>query len=82
MGDDRRLPETLRVAQVAKLLNVPRSTAYSWVKRGMLPAIRVGKVVLVRLSDLESFLASHKVPKVKEMQTQQKRQAGLTSNRY
>ena len=53
---------TLRVAQVARLLSVPRSTAYSWVKSGLLEACKVGEVVLVRRESVENFLRSHELP--------------------
>ena len=52
---------TLRVAQVARLLSMPRSTAYSWVKSGLLEACQVGKVVLVRRESVEKLLRDHEL---------------------
>ena len=40
--DDKRLPELLTIAQVAKILNVSIMTLRRWDKNGKLKAIRVG----------------------------------------
>lgn len=40
--DDKRLPELLTIAQVAKILNVHPTTLRRWDKKGKLKAIRVG----------------------------------------
>lgn len=40
-------PELLRITEVAKLLNVGRTTAYSMVTAGELPTVRIGRCVRV-----------------------------------
>jgi excisionase family DNA binding protein len=46
----------LRVPEVAELLGMPARTVYRWVADGRLPAIRIGRVVLVRRKDLQEWL--------------------------
>ena len=48
----------LRDVQVAKNLNIGRSTVWAWVKAGLLPApIKLGPRVSVwRASDIENFI--------------------------
>ena len=54
-------PLTLRMAEVSRLLNVPRSTAYAWVKTGLLPASQIGMLILVRREAVEKLLRDHEV---------------------
>jgi excisionase family DNA binding protein len=51
---------TLRVKQVTKILNVPRATVYGWIATGALPSIKIGRVLLIAVDDLEAFLARHR----------------------
>ena len=44
---DPRVTPTVTVARTARLLGVSRSTAYSAVRRGQIPTIRVGNRILV-----------------------------------
>ena len=47
----------LRVPEVAEELSIPRSRAYELIKRGELPAIRVGeRSIRVNRVELERFL--------------------------
>ena len=48
---------TLSVDAAAKLLGVARGTAYEAIRRGELPAIRLGKRLLVPVAALERMLA-------------------------
>jgi excisionase family DNA binding protein len=53
------IEQLLRAEDVAKVLNVSRTQAYR-LMRESLPVVRFGgATVRVRLSDLESFIASH-----------------------
>lgn len=45
-----------RVEEVAELLGVSRSTAYDAVRRGELPAVRLGRRLLVPRARLEKLL--------------------------
>ncbi|MDA2804577.1 helix-turn-helix transcriptional regulator [Nocardiopsis suaedae] len=55
--------ELLTLPQALKLLQVPRSTFYGWLQRGVAPkTIKYpnGKI-MVRRSDLEAWLATQEV---------------------
>ncbi len=51
----------LTVEDVARYLQLNRLTVYRYVRTGMLPAARIGKVYRIRLDDLERFLEARKV---------------------
>jgi excisionase family DNA binding protein len=42
--------------QVAEILHVSRSFAYTLMKRGEIPTIRIGAAVRVRLEDLKAYI--------------------------
>jgi excisionase family DNA binding protein len=46
----------LKPAEVAQILQVSRAKAYELLKRGEMPVIRIGTLVRVRRSDLESYI--------------------------
>ena len=50
--------------QVAKRLQVTERTVYGWLRRGGLPALKLGRLWRIRPEDLEAFLenARSKVP--------------------
>jgi excisionase family DNA binding protein len=47
----------VRVAEAARLLDIGRSKCYDLIRRGELPAIRVGKTVRVPLDALRQWIA-------------------------
>ncbi len=49
--------ETLTVEQAAKVLGVGRNTAYQAVRAGELPAIRIGKRLVVPRQAIDRLLA-------------------------
>jgi excisionase family DNA binding protein len=49
--------EFLTVAQIAERLKLNPQTLRNWIDRGELPAVRIGRRVRVRRSDLEQLLA-------------------------
>ncbi|SFJ84053.1 DNA binding domain-containing protein, excisionase family [Streptosporangium canum] len=53
-----RLPEraTMTVTETARILGIHRDTAYDAVRRGDLPAIRVGRAILVPTALLAAML--------------------------
>jgi excisionase family DNA binding protein len=59
MSTDRgNLDDTfLTVAEVAELLKLNQQTVRNWIDQGSLPAVRVGRRVRIRRSDLERVLA-------------------------
>jgi excisionase family DNA binding protein len=51
------LDETfLTVAEVAEMLKLNQQTVRNWIDQGRLPALRVGRRVRIRRSDLEKVL--------------------------
>ena len=46
----------LKAKEVADLLSVSRSFAYSLMKSGQLPTVQLGRSVRVRPEDLEEFI--------------------------
>ncbi len=50
---------TMRVARAAHVLDVPRSTIYFWIKHGILPAIKIGEVTLIRREEVDKLLLRH-----------------------
>jgi excisionase family DNA binding protein len=59
--------EFLTVAEVAELLRLNQQTIRNWIDRGSLPAVRIGRRVRVRGTDLRELLergeASGRSPK-------------------
>jgi len=50
------MPLLLRAEEAAKLLSLGRSTVFQLLATGELPAVRVGRAVRVRRSDLERWI--------------------------
>lgn len=46
------------VNETAELLSIGRTTLYSLVKSGSLPACKIGRKTVFRLSDINLFLAA------------------------
>ncbi len=49
--------EYLTVAEVAELLKLNQQTVRNWIDQGSMPAIRIGRRVRIKRSDLERVLA-------------------------
>jgi excisionase family DNA binding protein len=63
------LPVLLRIEDVARLLQLSRSKAYSMAKAGGLPAVRIGKSIRIPESALADWLTQHGVPVVRQEPT-------------
>lgn len=50
------IEEFLTVAEVAEILKLNQQTVRNWIDQGSLPAVRVGRRVRIRRSDLERKL--------------------------
>lgn len=50
------LEEFLTVAEVAEMLKLNQQTVRNWIDQGSLPALRVGRRVRIRRTDLERVL--------------------------
>jgi excisionase family DNA binding protein len=46
----------LRPAEIAEILQVSRAITYSLLKKGEIPAVRIGSLVRVRRVDLEKYI--------------------------
>jgi excisionase family DNA binding protein len=42
-------------ADVARLLHISQHTVQAWIRQGLLPAVRYGRVLRVRQADLVAF---------------------------
>jgi excisionase family DNA binding protein len=56
----------LTIDDVARVFNVPRRTVYYWAElrdpRRRLPAVKLGRVLRFRPSDVEAYLAERERP--------------------
>jgi excisionase family DNA binding protein len=60
-GSDRSLSKgTLTPQQIAEFLQVEPQTVWRMIRRGDLPAIKIGRIYRVTLSDFESWLEKEK----------------------
>jgi excisionase family DNA binding protein len=57
------LEEFLTVAEVAELLKLNQQTVRNWIDQGSLPALRVGRRVRIRRSDLDRMLEEGYTPR-------------------
>ena len=46
----------LRASDVARRLNISRSLAYQLLQQGVIPVVRIGKLIRVLEGDLEAFI--------------------------
>ena len=49
-----------RIGALSRRYGVARSTLYQWIRCGLLPAVRVGDVVIVLDEDWRDFLKEHR----------------------
>jgi excisionase family DNA binding protein len=52
--------QLMRIRDLAKLLNVSRSTAWRLVDSGALPSIRIGETILLDPDDVDALILAHK----------------------
>lgn len=53
--------QLMSVEQVAKYLQLNRSTVYDWAQKGKLPAIKLGQIWRFRRTELDAWLEAKKV---------------------
>lgn len=53
--------ELMTIKEVADFLRISTISAYSWVREGKLPAIRIGKEWRVRSRDLDEWLEVRRI---------------------
>ena len=57
MNPDQTDEYYLTVAEVAQMLRLNQQTVRNWIDQGSLPALRVGRRVRIKRSDLDRILA-------------------------
>ncbi len=65
------MKEFFGVKEVAKLLNISRSTVLYHIKSGHLHAQQVGRIYIISKEDFGDFLKKHREPKKKSSRSQQ-----------
>lgn len=58
-------PENLTVKETAQVLKVSEQSVHNYIKKGYLPAQKVGRVLLIKRTDLENALTEVKSLKYK-----------------
>lgn len=53
------LPLALTVEQAARMLNISRNLAYDLVRRGVIPSLRLGRIIRISRSRLEEWVAEN-----------------------
>lgn len=48
--------ENLTVKETAKLLKVSEQSVHNYIRRGLFPAVKMGRVLLIKHSDIEKSL--------------------------
>jgi excisionase family DNA binding protein len=54
-------PDWLGTADAAKYLGLRVPTLYGLIDDGLLPAYKAGRLIRIKLSDLDAFIASSKI---------------------
>jgi excisionase family DNA binding protein len=49
-------PQFITAREAAACIGITKSTMYDWINRGYLPHHRIGRLVRIQRSDLESFI--------------------------
>jgi excisionase family DNA binding protein len=65
-GDEKMHEKLLTANEVARILNISRSKAYSLMRERAIPTITIGKSVRVTCEDLENYLSSNRTSKGEE----------------
>ncbi len=58
VGNGGPPPEILTVEQAAAYLQIHKVTVYKYIRAGLLPAAKLGKVYRIRRRDVEALLQS------------------------
>jgi excisionase family DNA binding protein len=60
-GIDLTRPHYVAVADAARHIDHDAETLKNWIRQGDLPAYRLGKKLMLRWSDFESFIENRRV---------------------
>lgn len=58
IGRPRSEREILTVEQAAEILQIHKVTVYKYIRSGLLPAVKLGKVYRIYRNDVEALLAT------------------------
>jgi len=53
------IPLTLTVEEAAKMLGISRNLGYDLVRRGVIPSLRLGRIIRISRSRLEEWMAQN-----------------------
>lgn len=56
-------PQYLSPVEVAARLGTSRNTVHRAIARGDLPAVRYGRLIRIKRTDFDAFLAKHPAPR-------------------
>lgn len=62
---EKKISENLTVKETAEVLKVSTQSIHNYIKKGYLPATKVGRVLLVKRTDLNSAMVETKSLKYK-----------------
>lgn len=48
--------ELITLKEAASILSISRSTLRRWIAQGRLPCVRLGRLIRVRIADLDAFI--------------------------
>ena len=54
----------LDISQLSEIINIKKKTIYDWTHKGLIPYIKVGRLLRFDLNDIERWLKSNKHTKV------------------
>ncbi|MFT3851363.1 MAG: helix-turn-helix domain-containing protein [Ilumatobacteraceae bacterium] len=63
-NNDRSEPLTITVEEASRRLGISRGLGYSLVRRGELPAVRLGRRIVVPASAVERIIREHSIAAV------------------
>lgn len=63
--EEDQKPENLTVKETAQLLKVSEQSVHNYIKRGLIPAIKMGRILLIKRADIEDSLTEVKSFKYK-----------------
>lgn len=52
--------ELLTIDQFCTKLDISRRTFFEWKRKGLIQYVQIGAIILIRQSDLDNFLNSHR----------------------
>jgi excisionase family DNA binding protein len=62
IGEVRSEREILTAEQAAQYLQIHKVTVYKYIRSGLLPAVKLGKVYRIYRKDVEALLATLRAP--------------------